>query len=38
VYRDEYYNPKSPDWGITKVIVNKHRKEQVSTMKLLLEP
>jgi len=25
IYRDEYYNPETPDRGIAEVIVTKHR-------------
>ena len=38
IYRDEYYNPESPDRGITEVIVTKHRNGPVGTIKLLFEP
>ena len=38
IYRDEYYNPETPDRGITEVIVTKHRNGPVSTVKLLFEP
>ena len=38
IYRDEYYNPETPDRGITEVIVAKHRNGPVGTCKLLFEP
>ncbi|MBE9177820.1 replicative DNA helicase [Oculatella sp. LEGE 06141] len=38
LYRDEYYNPDTPDRGITEVIINKHRNGPVGTVKLLFEP
>jgi len=38
IYRDEYYNPETPDRGITEVIVTKHRNGPVGTCKLLFEP
>ena len=38
IYRDEYYNPETPDRGITEVIVTKHRNGPVGTVKLLFEP
>jgi len=38
IYRDEYYNPETPDRGITEVIVTKHRNGPVGTIKLLFEP
>ncbi|MCF8132604.1 MAG: replicative DNA helicase [Synechococcus sp. Tobar2m-G35] len=38
IYRDEYYNPDTPDRGITEVIVTKHRNGPVGTVKLLFEP
>ena len=38
IYRDEYYNPDTPDRGITEVIVTKHRNGPVGTIKLLFEP
>ena len=37
IYRDEYYNPETPDRGITEVIVTKHRNGPVGTVKLLFE-
>ncbi|AAQ00879.1 MULTISPECIES: replicative DNA helicase [Prochlorococcus] len=38
IYRDEYYNPETPDRGITEVIVTKHRNGPIGTVKLLFEP
>jgi replicative DNA helicase len=38
IYRDEYYNPETPERGITEVIVTKHRNGPVGTCKLLFEP
>tara|TARA_B100000700_G_C15060860_1_gene865727 strand:+ start:171 stop:1583 length:1413 start_codon:yes stop_codon:yes gene_type:complete len=38
IYRDEYYNPETPDRGITELIVTKHRNGPIGTIKLLFEP
>jgi len=38
LYRDEYYNPDTPDRGICEVIIAKHRNGPVGTVKLLFEP
>lgn len=38
VYRDEYYNPDTPDRGIAEVIVMKNRNGGTGTIKLLFEP
>lgn len=38
LYRDEYYNPDTPDRGIAEIIVAKHRNGPVGTVKLLFEP
>ncbi|KGG17193.1 Replicative DNA helicase [Prochlorococcus sp. MIT 0603] len=38
MYRDEYYNPETPDRGITELIVCKHRNGPIGTVKLLFEP
>jgi replicative DNA helicase len=38
IYRDEYYNPETPDRGITEVIVTKHRNGPVGTIELMYEP
>jgi replicative DNA helicase len=37
LYRDEYYNPDTPDRGISEVIICKHRNGPVGTVKLLFE-
>lgn len=37
LYRDEYYNPDTPDRGIAEVIVTKHRNGPTGTVKLLFE-
>jgi replicative DNA helicase len=38
IYRDEYYNPETPDRGVTEVIITKHRNGPVGTCKLFFEP
>ena len=38
LYRDEYYNPESPDRGIVELIFAKHRDGPTGTVKLLFEP
>ncbi|MBD0267964.1 MAG: replicative DNA helicase, partial [Cyanobacteria bacterium Co-bin8] len=38
LYREEYYEPDTPDRGIAEVIVVKHRNGPVGTVKLLFEP
>lgn len=38
LYRDEYYNPNTPDRGIAELIVAKHRNGPTGTVKLLFEP
>lgn len=38
LYRDEYYNPDSPDRGIAEVIVMKNRNGATGVVKLLFEP
>jgi replicative DNA helicase len=38
LYRDEYYNPDTPDRGICELILAKHRNGPVGTVKLLFEP
>lgn len=38
LYRDEYYNPDSPDRGIAEVIITKHRNGPTGTTKLLFQP
>jgi replicative DNA helicase len=37
LYRDEYYNPNTPDRGIAEVILTKHRNGPTGTVKLLFE-
>ena len=37
LYRDEYYNPDTPDRGVAELIVTKHRNGPVGTIKLLFE-
>ncbi|SFZ77375.1 replicative DNA helicase [Chitinimonas taiwanensis] len=34
LYRDEYYNPDSPDKGLAEVIVSKHRNGPTGTVRL----
>jgi replicative DNA helicase len=38
LYRDEYYNPETPDRGIAEVIITKHRNGPVGKVKLLFDP
>lgn len=38
LYRDEYYNPETPDTGIAEVIISKQRDGSTGTIKLLFEP
>lgn len=38
LYRDEYYNPETPDRGITEFIIAKSRGGPVGTVRLLFEP
>lgn len=38
LYREEYYDPDTPDRGIAEVIVTKHRNGPVGTVKLLFQP
>ena len=37
LYRDEYYNPDTPDRGIAEAIIVKHRNGPVGTVKLLFK-
>ena len=37
LYRDEYYNPDTPDRGIAEVIISKHRNGPTGVVKLLFE-
>jgi replicative DNA helicase len=38
LYRDEYYNPNTPDKGIAEVNVAKNRDGATEVVKLLFEP
>lgn len=38
LYRDNYYNPDSPDRDIAEVIIAKHRNGPTGTVKLLFNP
>ncbi len=38
LYREEYYDPDTPDRGIAEVIITKHRNGPVGTVRLLFEP
>lgn len=38
IYRDEVYDPKSPDKGIAEIIVSKNRNGEIGTAKLLFKP
>jgi replicative DNA helicase len=38
LYRDEYYNPDSPDRGVAEVIITKHRNGPTGIIKLLFQP
>ena len=38
LYREEYYDPETPDRGIAEVIITKHRNGPTGTVKLLFEP
>ncbi|MBD2461695.1 replicative DNA helicase [Oscillatoria sp. FACHB-1407] len=38
LYRDDYYNPDTPDRGIAEIIITKHRNGPVGTVKMLFEP
>ncbi len=37
LYRDEYYNPDTPDRGIAEVIITKHRHGPTGTIKLAFD-
>jgi replicative DNA helicase len=38
LYRDDYYNPDSPEKGVCELIIAKHRNGPVGTVKLLFQP
>jgi replicative DNA helicase len=38
MYRDEYYNPDSPERGVSEIMISKHRNGACGTVKLLFEP
>lgn len=38
LYREEYYDPDTPDRGIAEVIITKHRNGPTGTVRLLFEP
>jgi replicative DNA helicase len=38
LYREEYYDPDTPDRGIAEIIVTKHRNGPTGTVKLLFQP
>ncbi len=38
LYREEYYDPDTPDRGIAEVIITKHRNGPTGAVKLLFEP
>jgi replicative DNA helicase len=38
LYRDEYYNPDTPDRGIAEIIVGKHRGGKAGTVKCFFKP
>lgn len=38
VYRDEYYNPDTPDRGVAELSIMKNRSGATGTIKLLFEP
>ncbi len=37
IYRDEVYNPESPDKGIAEIIVSKHRNGPIGTVRLAFQ-
>ena len=37
LYRDDYYNPDTPDRGIAEIIITKHRNGPTGTVKLLFK-
>ncbi len=38
LYREEYYDPDTPDRGIAEIILTKHRNGPTGTIKLLFQP
>lgn len=38
LYREEYYNPDTPDKGLTKILVRKHRNGPVGEVDLMFVP
>ncbi|WP_346293921.1 replicative DNA helicase [Sphaerothrix gracilis] len=38
LYREEYYDPDTPDRGLAEVIITKHRNGPTGTVKLLFKP
>ena len=38
LYREEYYNPDTPDRGIAEVIITKHRNGPTGIVKLIFDP
>lgn len=38
LYRDEYYNPDTPDRGIAEICITKHRNGPTGVVKLLFDP
>ncbi|HLO47176.1 MAG TPA: replicative DNA helicase [Kamptonema sp.] len=38
LYREEYYNPDTPDRGIAEVIITKHRNGPTGVVKLIFDP
>ena len=38
LYREEYYDPDTPDRGLAEIIITKHRNGPTGTVKLLFEP
>lgn len=38
LYRDEYYNPDTPEKGIAEIIITKHRNGPTGIVKLLFDP
>ena len=38
IYRDEYYNPDTPDRGIAELLITKHRNGPTGVIKLLFKP